>query len=60
MFKVCGKVAYVTLNNLNDLNRIRTLKKAQAVVVYPCHLLFKEFKVQLSSYRYKVLRCTLS
>lgn len=42
--KVCSKVTGITLNNLSDLYKVRTLKKkACSILVDPSHPLSKDF-----------------
>ncbi len=55
--KVCGKIVGTTLNDLNDLYKARTLKKAELIMNDPSHPLQNVFKLLLSTRRYYLPLC---
>ena len=41
--EVCGQIAGVNLNDLNDLYKVRNLKKSQSILADPSRPIFNEF-----------------
>ena len=55
--KACGKIAGMNLNDLNDLYKVRTLKKARSILADPSHPLFNDFVLLPSGCRYSLPKC---
>ncbi len=55
--KVCGKIAGTLLYDLNELYRVRSRKKAQAILADPSHALWGEFMLLPSGRRYNLPQC---
>ncbi len=55
--KVCGKIVGTTFNDLNDLYKARTLKKAELIMNDPSHPLQNVFKLLQSTRRYYLPLC---
>lgn len=55
--KVCSKIAGTSLNDLHDLYKVRSLKKARSIVADPSHPLWCDFMLLPSGRRYKLPLC---
>ena len=56
--KVCSKIANITLNELNSLYKLRSLKKAKSILADPSHPLTSEFVLLPSGRRFSMPKCT--
>lgn len=55
--KVCSKIVGTLLNDLYDLYKVRSLKKARAILADHSHPLWDEFMLLPSGRRYSLPRC---
>lgn len=54
---MCGKIAGTNLNDLTDMNKLRTLRKARSILSNQSHPLVDEFVLLPSCCRYILPRC---
>ena len=57
IIKVCSKIAGTQLSNLNDLYKVRSLRKAHSIMADSTHPLYSEFSLMPSGRRYRLPPC---